>query len=221
MNLLGLAHHGLNDFEQIAIVLVMITAFVSLLYAWLLRGSVMKKDKGTAKMQEVWNAIKVGANSYLQSQLKTILPAIALLAVALFLSVYVIKPTPEAVEEFPNKTLIIKAIGRTVAYIMGATFSLLVGQLGMRMAIEANVRAASAARRGFNEALSIAYYAGTITGMLTDGLGLFGGTLIFIIFGKAAPDAFLVSVLGVLCWRCLCGLAVESTPKQLMLAQTW
>ncbi len=191
MNLLGLAHHGLNDFEQIAIVLVMITAFVSLLYAWLLRGSVMKKDKGTAKMQEVWNAIKVGANSYLQSQLKTILPAIALLAVALFLSVYVIKPTPEAVEEFPNNTLIIMAIGRTVAFIMGATFSLLVGQLGMRMAIEANVRAASAARRGFNEALSIAYYAGTITGMLTDGLGLFGGTLIFIIFGKAAPDALL------------------------------
>ena len=61
----------------------------------------------------------------------------------------------------------------------------------MRMAIQANVRAASAARRGFNEALSIAYYAGTITGMLTDGLGLFGGTIIFIIFGKAAPDALL------------------------------
>jgi len=191
MNLLGLARHGLNNFEQIAIVLVMATAFVSLLYAWFLRGIVLKKDKGTAKMQEVWNAIKVGANSYLQRQLKTILPAIALLAVALFLSVYVVKPTPEAVEEFPQNTIIIMAIGRTLAFIMGATFSLLVGQLGMRMAIEANVRAASAARRGFNEALSIAYYAGTITGMLTDGLGLFGGTLIFIIFGKAAPDALL------------------------------
>jgi hypothetical protein len=74
---------------------------------------------------------------------------------------------------------------------VGASFSLLVGQLGMRMAIQANVRAASASRRGFNEALSIAYYAGTITGMLTDGLGLFGGTLIFMIFGRAAPDALL------------------------------
>ena len=74
---------------------------------------------------------------------------------------------------------------------MGASFSLMVGQLGMRMAVQANVRVASASRRGFNEALSIAYYAGTITGMLTDGLGLLGGTLIFIIFGKAAPDALL------------------------------
>ncbi len=191
MDILGLARHGLNGFEQIAIVGVVVTAFISLLYAWLLRGTVLNKDKGTQKMQEVWDTIQVGANSYLQRQLKTILPAIGLLTVALFLSVYVVPPSAEAAEEFPQNTQIIIAIGRTVAFIMGASFSMLVGQLGMRMAIQASVRSASAARRGFNEALSIAYYAGTITGMLTDGLGLFGGTVIFIIFGKAAPDALL------------------------------
>ncbi len=191
MNLLGLARHGLNSFEQIAIIFVLLTAFISLFYAWLLRGNVMKKDKGTAKMQEVWNAIRIGADSYLKRQLRTIIPLIAILAVALFLSVYVVPPSREALEEFPTNTTMIIAIGRTIAFIMGAFFSLTVGQLGMRMAIQANVRAASAARRGFNEALTIAYYAGTITGMLTDGLGLFGGTVIFIIFGKAAPDALL------------------------------
>jgi K(+)-stimulated pyrophosphate-energized sodium pump len=191
MNILGLARHGLNNFEQIAIVCVLLVAFISLLYAWLLRGTVLRKDKGTEKMQEVWNAVRVGAESYLTRQLRTILPAIALLAVALFLSVYVVPASQEALEEFPNNTLIIIAIGRTLAFILGATFSLIVGQLGMRMAIQANVRAASAARRSFNEALSIAYYSGTITGMLTDGLGLLGGTVIFIIFGKAAPDALL------------------------------
>ncbi len=192
MNLLGLARHGLNNFEQIAIVLVVVTAFLSLLYAWLLRGNVLNKDKGSKKMQDVWEAIRIGADSYLQRQLKTILPAIALLTVALFLSVYVVPPSYEATEEFGEQNAqIVVAIGRTIAFIMGASFSLLVGQLGMRMAIQASVRAASAARRGFNEALSIAYYAGTITGMLTDGLGLFGGTMIFIVFGKAAPDALL------------------------------
>jgi K(+)-stimulated pyrophosphate-energized sodium pump len=221
MNILGLARHGLNTFEQIAIILVMVTAFVSLLYAWLLRGTVLKKDKGTAKMQEVWNAIRIGADSYLGRQLRTILPLIALLTIALFLSVYVVPPTLEAREwhciffqnvdatdigaletcaedltqagnpaAYSQITLII-AVARSVAFIMGASFSLMVGQLGMRMAIQANVRAASAARRGFTEALSIAYYAGTITGMLTDGLGLFGGTLLFMIFGRAAPDALL------------------------------
>ena len=191
INLLGLARHGLNNFEQIAIIMVMITAFISLLYAWLLRGKVMSKDKGTEKMQEVWNAIREGAESYLSSQLKTILPAMLILLVALFLSIYVVPPTEEALKEFPVNTTIIMAVGRTIAFIMGASFSLIVGQLGMRMAIQANVRAASAARRSLNESLEIAYYAGTITGMLTDGLGLFGGTLIFMIFGQAAPDALL------------------------------
>jgi len=182
----------LSPFEQIAIILVVVTAFLSLAYAWWLRGKVLKNDKGTAKMQEVWNAIRIGADSYLSRQLRTILPLIGVLTVLMFLSVYVVPPSVEAEAEFgAANAQIVVAIGRTIAFIMGASFSLTVGQLGMRMAIQANVRAASAARRGFNEALSIAYYAGTITGMLTDGLGLFGGTVIFIIFGKAAPDALL------------------------------
>ena len=196
MDLLNLSRHGLNVFEQTAVWLVLGTAFVSLGYAWWLRGAVLKKDKGTEKMQEVWNAIRIGADSYLSRQLRSILPLIGVLTIAMFLSVYVVPPSHEAVTEFKPlvgeaNVLLVVAIGRTIAFIMGASFSLLVGQLGMRMAIQANVRAASAARRGFNESLSIAYYAGTITGMLTDGLGLFGGTVIFIIFGTAAPDALL------------------------------
>ncbi|MGD0781771.1 MAG: sodium/proton-translocating pyrophosphatase, partial [Candidatus Aminicenantales bacterium] len=191
MNILGLARHGLNNFEQFAIVGVVLTAFISLLYAWLLRGKVMKKDKGSAKMQEIWMAISEGAESYLGQQLKTILPAIGFLTVLLFLSVYIVPPSREAMQEFPRNTQLIIAIGRSIAFILGAAFSLTVGQLGMRMAIQANVRAASASRRSFNEALTIAYYSGTVTGMLTDGLGLFGGTMIFIIFGKAAPDTLL------------------------------
>src|SRR5512133_1952890 len=123
MNILGLARHGLNDFEQLAVVFVLITAFISLLYAWLLRNNVLKKDKGTKKMQEVWDAIRIGADSYLSSQLRTILPAIGLLTIALFLSVYVVPPSLEAVEEFGDSAKIAIAIGRTVAFIMGASFS--------------------------------------------------------------------------------------------------
>ncbi|MCX6054568.1 MAG: sodium-translocating pyrophosphatase [Chloroflexi bacterium] len=192
MNILGLGlRHGLSNFEQIAILGVLVTAFISLIYAWLLKAAVLKKDKGSEKMQEVWDAIRVGAESYLKKQLKTILPAIALLFVALFLSVIVVPPSYEAKLEFPTNTIWIIATGRAIAFVLGASFSLIVGQLGMRMAIQASVRSASAARRQFNEALSIAYYAGTFTGMLTDGLGLLGGTVIFIIFGKASPDALL------------------------------
>ena len=194
MNILDLARHGLNNFEQISILAVLIVAFISLIYAGLRRGTVLNKDKGSEKMQEVWEAIRIGADSYLRRQLKTILPAIGILFLALFLSVYVVPPSHEALLEFPPEkynTQLIISIGRAVAFVLGASFSLIVGQLGMRMAIQASVRAASAARRSFNESLTIAYYAGTITGMLTDGLGLLGGTVIFIIFGKASPDALL------------------------------
>src|SRR5512137_1897042 len=102
INILGLARHGLNGFEQVAILLVVATAFASLLYAWLLRGTVLKKDKGTQLMQDIWNAIRIGADSYLNRQLRTILPLILVLTVALFLSVYIAPPSSEATDEFGN-----------------------------------------------------------------------------------------------------------------------
>jgi K(+)-stimulated pyrophosphate-energized sodium pump len=187
--------HGLSAFETVALFGVLGVAILGLLYALFLRSQVLREDKGTAKMQEVWNAIRLGADAYLNRQLRTILPLIAILTVALFLSVYIVPPTPEALERFegmsPDAIRLIIGIGRAVAFVMGAGFSLMVGQFGMRMAVQGNVRVASAARRSFGDALRIAYRAGTITGMLTDGLGLLGGTLIFLYFGKAAPDALL------------------------------
>ena len=154
MDILGLSRHGLTTaFEQWAIVGVLITAFISLLYAWLLRGSVLKHDTGTKAMQEVWDAIRVGANSYLSQQLKTILPAILLLVAALFLSVYVAEPSVEATVEFGDSARNVVAFGRAIAFVVGASFSMIVGQLGMRMAIQASIRSASAARRSFNRIL--------------------------------------------------------------------
>lgn len=185
----------LTNFEQIAVWLVLVVAFLGLLYALFLRRQILGEDKGTEKMQEVWGAIQQGANAYLTRQLRTILPAIVILTIALFLSVYIVPPTEFSKEVFAGYSddtiRLIVGIGRAVAFIMGAGFSLLVGQLGMRMAVEGNVRVAAAARTSFKDALRIAYRAGTITGMLTDGLGLLGGTLIFMLFGKAAPDALL------------------------------
>ncbi len=206
--------YGLDTFERIAIWSVLGVAILGLLYAVFLRYQVLKEDKGTSAMQSVWNAIREGANAYLQRQLVTILPVILVLTIAMFASVYIVPPTPEtslwycmAIEQVPAelaeecietltqleaqqiRTYI--GLGRAFAFVLGAGFSLAVGQIGMRMAVQGNVRVASAARYSFGEALRIAYRSGTITGMLTDGLGLFGGTLIFMIFGVAAPDALL------------------------------
>ena len=186
---------GLQAFETVAIWAVFGVAILGLLYAVYLRSEILREDKGTPKMQEVWNAIKDGADAYLRRQLRSILPLIGILTIALFLSVYIVPPSPEALERFegvnPDTVRLWIGIARALAFVMGAVFSLTVGQLGMRMAVEGNVRVASASKRSFGDALRIAYRAGTITGMLTDGLGLLGGTIIFIILGIAAPDALL------------------------------
>ncbi|MFQ6058814.1 MAG: sodium-translocating pyrophosphatase [Anaerolineae bacterium] len=167
-------------------------AITSLIYAlWLWRDTI-RRDKGTEQMQDVWGAIKAGAEAYLGRQLRTIAPVLALLTVALFFSVYVVPPSREAMERFGENARLIIAVGRTLAFIVGASFSTTVGQLGMRVAIEGNIRVAAEAIKGrYNGALTVAYRAGTFTGMLTDGLGLLGGTTIFMIFGRAAPDALL------------------------------
>ena len=57
-----------TTFEIVAIWCVLLIAFLGLGYALLLRKQIMKYDKGTAKMQEVWGAIKLGADAYLKRQ---------------------------------------------------------------------------------------------------------------------------------------------------------
>lgn len=108
---------------------------------------------------------------------------------------------------------------RAFAFIMGAGFSLTVGQIGMRMAVEGNVRVAAEARRSFSGALRIAYRAGTITGMLTDGLGLFGGTIIFIFLGKRPRMRCWALGLAARCWPCSCAWAAAFLPRLLMWAR--
>ncbi|MCJ7699942.1 MAG: sodium-translocating pyrophosphatase [Anaerolineales bacterium] len=240
------AMHGIAPFEQVMIYIVLATALVALAYAYWLARQTFAADKGSQAMQTIWNYIREGANAYLRTQLRTVVVLIGILAVAMFMSVIMVKPTGEANELFCQAEVeetfaaeiaagtsltaaeilpLLKdstarqvaldngfaefkpervasavdcqsavwavAFGRAIAFVMGSAFSAIVGFIGMNMAVQGNVRVAAAAKTSFKKALTIAYRSGTITGMLTDGLGLLGGTLIFIVFGKAAPDVLL------------------------------
>jgi K(+)-stimulated pyrophosphate-energized sodium pump len=85
------------------------------------------------------------------------------------------------------------AIGRGAALLLGAACSLAIGQIGLRViGTRGNVRVANQARLGnFHNALRVAYHSGTIAGMLADGLGLLGGTIIFVLYGEFAPQVLL------------------------------
>ncbi|PIU40036.1 MAG: sodium-translocating pyrophosphatase, partial [Candidatus Omnitrophica bacterium CG07_land_8_20_14_0_80_50_8] len=162
--------------EQIALWSVLGTAILGLLYAFFLMGQVLREDRGTSEMIKVSDSIRIGSNAYLFRQFKTIAFLILLLTGVLYFT---------AGEHHI-------AIGRACAFLMGSIFSATVGFVGMNLAVRGNVRVAAAANRGsFANALKIAYRTGTITGMLTDGLGLLGGTLIFMIYGEKAYEVLL------------------------------
>ena len=82
-------------------------------------------------------------------------------------------------------------MGRAIAFFVGSIFSATVGFVGMRLATVGNLRVAAAAKTSFGQALQLGYRTGTITGMLTDGLGLLGGSIIFLIYGEHAYEALL------------------------------
>ncbi|KPV52006.1 potassium transporter [Kouleothrix aurantiaca] len=182
---------GLTGFEKGAVLVVLVIAILGIAYAFILRAQILSQDKGTARMQEVWGFIKDGANAYLSRQFRTIMILIGILTFVLAASVLIIPPTQEATEVFGSGATAWVAVGRAIAFLMGSLFSYAVGFVGMNVAVEGNVRVAAAARKGYNPALQVAYRSGTVTGMLTVGLGLLGGTLIFMVFGIAAPDALL------------------------------
>jgi K(+)-stimulated pyrophosphate-energized sodium pump len=182
---------GLSEFEIYAVLGVLLISIFGIVYAFVLRGQILAQDTGTDRMREVWGFIKAGANAYLSRQFRTIAILIAVLTFVLGASVFVVPPTLEAQERFGENAVLYVAIGRAIAFLMGSLFSYAVGYVGMSVAVEANVRVAAASRKGYNPALQVAYKAGSVTGMLTVGLGLLGGTLIFMVFGIAAPDALL------------------------------
>src|SRR5215468_8594179 len=90
----------LNSTENILILIVLGIAVAGLLYAGFLARQILSEGKGSNKMQEVWGYIKTGANAYLRSQLRIIAVLIAVLVVVLFFSVYIVNPTPYAIEHF-------------------------------------------------------------------------------------------------------------------------
>lgn len=170
----GIAHFSQG--EILALWAVLGTAVAGLFYAGFLMGQVLREDKGTAEMQRISDSIKSGSNAYLYRQFKAIALLILVLTAALYFAA-------------GEKHI---ALGRACAFLMGSIFSATVGFVGMNLAVRGNVRVAAAANRNsFSSALKIAYRTGTITGMLTDGLGLLGGTLIFMIYGEKAYEVLL------------------------------
>ncbi|MCG3129076.1 MAG: K(+)-insensitive pyrophosphate-energized proton pump [Phycisphaerae bacterium] len=174
------------SYERVALWVVLLTAVAALVYAGMLVGQIYAADKGTRRMQDIAAAVREGANAYLKKQLGTV----AVLIVVLIGLLYWTKAMQDGHGGAPAWDSPF-AFGRAGAFAMGAIFSAMVGFVGMRLATTGNLRVAAAAPHGFGKALMLGYRTGTVTGMLTDGLGLLGGTIIFMTYGEQAYEALL------------------------------
>jgi K(+)-stimulated pyrophosphate-energized sodium pump len=186
--------HARSLFEQIGLVAVLLTGVGALIYAWLLARRVLREDPGTKRMQAVSDAIRQGAVAYLNKQMQVVVPMAFVLALVLFgIARLPGGISPEGGVMPPENMLWSVAIGRGAALLLGAACSLAIGQIGLRViGTRGNVRVANQARIGnFQGALRVAYHSGTVAGMLADGLGLLGGTIIFVLYGEFAPQVLL------------------------------
>jgi len=147
------------NIQLIALFVAPATALVALIYGLILTRRVLRVSEGSEKLQQIGKAIREGAMSYLARQFKVVLPIVVLLAVVLGLTL---------------------GTGIAVTFLLGALFSGVIGYFGMWIAVRANVRTANSAIKGLNPALSVAFGAGTINGMLVVGLGLMGVSLIYM-----------------------------------------
>jgi K(+)-stimulated pyrophosphate-energized sodium pump len=153
--------------------IVLAISLLALGIAWALRAQVLAADEGTEKMREIAAAVQEGAAAYLTRQFRTLSYFVAIVFVLLF--------------ALPGVSEI--RIGRSIFFLVGATFSALVGYNGMWLAVRANVRVAEAARQKSSEkAVRIAFRTGGVVGMTTVGLGLVGASLVVILYRENAPS---------------------------------
>ncbi|MGB2190375.1 MAG: sodium-translocating pyrophosphatase [Flavobacteriales bacterium] len=136
---------------------------------------VRKQDAGEARMAEIANHIHEGALAFLRAEYRILAIFVVIAGALLGLVASLVETTHWFI---------------IVAFVIGAVFSALAGNIGMRIATQANVRTTQAARSSLSEALKVSFTGGMVMGLGVAGLAVFGLSALFILL-------FQTSILGV------------------------
>lgn len=153
--------------ESNMIYVPMVLAIVGLLFMFVKMSWVKKQAAGNDKMQSISKAIKEGALAFLGAEYRLLFIFVIIASGALFGISQVVETT---------------SIMIIPAFIIGAVFSALAGNVGMRIATEANARTAEAAKTSLPQALKVSFGGGTVMGLGVAGLAVLGLSLLFFIF---------------------------------------
>ena len=147
--------------------LISFTGILAVAYSYILSGQIISSSPGNSRMQEIAEAIQIGAKAYLNRQYKTIaIVGIIVLAIVTYFFNYLVG----------------------LGYFIGAFLSGVAGYVGMLISVKANVRTAEASRKSLQSGLTIAFKSGAITGLLVAGLALLAITIYYIILINLKVD---------------------------------
>ncbi len=153
--------------ESNMIFVPMALAIIGLLFMFVKMAWVKKQAGGNEKMQGISKAIKEGALAFLGAEYRLLLIFVLIASGALF-----------GISQYVDTT----SIMIIPAFIIGAFFSALAGNIGMRIATDANARTAEAAKTSLPQALKVSFGGGTVMGLGVAGLAVLGLSLLFFIF---------------------------------------
>ncbi len=153
--------------ESNMIYVPIVMAVLGLIFMGIKAAWVNKQDAGDEKMQSISKSIQEGAMAFLKAEYRILAVFVVVASVALFV-------VSQMVET--SHWLIV------VAFIFGAIFSALAGNIGMRIATNANVRTTQAAKTSLPQALKVSFSGGTVMGLGVAGLAVLGLSIFFIVF---------------------------------------
>ncbi len=165
--------------------LVLGAGALALLFAAYLAFKVNSEDAGNERVQEIGAAIHEGAMAFLNREYKLL--AVFVIIITGILAVFIDYDVLSKIDG-DNSGLPSTAI----SYIAGAIGSALAGFIGMVIAVKSNMRTATAATKGLNPGLRVAFNSGSVMGMTVVGIGITGVTLLYMIF----KDAQIISGFG-------------------------
>lgn len=148
----------------------LISGAIAIIFAILLAIYIIKKSPGNERMREISHAIQKGAVTFLNEEYKIISIFVLIVFFLLILASFY--------TDLPWQT--------SLAFLTGAFFSGLAGNIGMRIATKANARTAEAAKSGIKKALLIAFSSGAVMGLCVVGLGIIGISIFYLIFEETS-----------------------------------
>ncbi|PXF63380.1 sodium-translocating pyrophosphatase [Kangiella spongicola] len=150
---------------------------LGLIIAYIIYGVVKKYPEGDSAIKKISDAIHSGAMTFMHREYKMLAIFAGILLIILWFS------------PLGHNT--------ALAFAVGAISSALAGYIGMYTATKANVRTTTAAHsKGAAEALSVAFFGGSIMGLCVASLGLIGLGALYWYFGSDPTSAHYIHGFG-------------------------